>query len=239
MKLVGICGDIGSGKDTVANHLLAKYDFQVLSFATELKRWVFALVEPLGVERRHIYGGSVETKQADQAEPLTFLPNRYACQPGTTLEHWTGRSLLEYLGTDVARGIDPDVWVRHLAKVIESRQRMKRGIDPELRFVIPDVRFPNEFDMVQALGGEMWRTRIMTSHGHDLETDTGPNDDPVFCPAGEDWRASCKCDAIRSTGHESDEAWRFLDFDRLLASPKPGVERLQIIADAHIKEMLR
>jgi hypothetical protein len=220
MKLVGICGDIGSGKDTVADHLLASHDFEVLSFATKLKEWVFSLVEPLGVERRHIYGGSAETKQADQAEPLLFLPPR--SKKGDELEVWTGRSLLEYLGTDVARSVDPDIWVRHLARVIE-RRRPFRGVG-ELRFVIPDVRFQNEFAMVQWLGGEVWRTRIVVSHGR-------------ACPTSADWRASCKCGATRSTGHESDEAWRFLDYNRLLVSPKPGVERLQTIADAHLKEM--
>lgn len=238
MKLIGICGDIGSGKDTVADHLVAEHGFTTLSFAAPLKEWTLSLVEPLGVERRHIFGGSVETKQADQAKPLDFLPRRLGftdddgcCHEGAP---WTGRGLLEYLGTEVARGIHPDVWVLHLRHLIQTKLGQHFPGDSELRFVIPDLRFPNEFVAVQSMTGEVWRTRLLTLHGMDLK---GHPDELTTCPAGDDWRASCKCGAIRSTGHESDEAWRLLDFDRLLAAKKPGVEKLRELADAALGEM--
>lgn len=238
MKLVGICGDIGSGKDTVADQLSRLHGFHTLSFADQLKRWVFDLVEPLGVERRHIFGGTPETKQADNAEPLTVLPRRPGftdedgcCHQG---EHWTGRSLLEHLGTNVARAIHPDVWVMHVEQMIQRKMTRTPKFERELCFVIADLRFPNEFAAIERLGGEVWRTRILTGHGMNQETAA---DDLSPCPAGDDWRASCKCGAIRSTGHESDEAWRLLGFDRLLAAKKPGEAQLRELASATFKEM--
>lgn len=224
MKLVGICGDIGSGKDTVADWLARHYGFKTVSFADSLKTWVLSLLQPLGVEHRHVFGANPDTKQADQAEPLTMLPNRFACQPGTKLVHWTGRSLLEYLGTEVARGIDPDVWIKHVESKIRYKMTQTRQFESELRFVIADLRFENEFEMVKRLGGEVWRTRLLVEHADD-------------CAAIANWRNACTCGKIRATGHESDMAWRFLPYDRQLAAPKPGVDMLRSLAEANLREM--
>jgi len=242
MKIIGICGDIGSGKDTVANHLHEKYGFEIYSFANRLKEWTLSLVEPLGVERRHIFGGSDETKQADQAEPLQMLRMREHIVewkgnlPVYERYHWTGRGLLEELGTEVARSIHPDIWVRHLTKIFEDRNHAARGgYLSELRFVVPDVRFPNEFEALQNMGGEIWRTRLLVDHG--VAGHCQPPEEDTPCPASEDWVRACTCGAIRSTGHESDEAWRYHKADRVLSAEKPGVDKLKFITDLNMGEL--
>ena len=219
MKLIGICGDIGSGKDTVANHLMAEHGFDSFSFANALKEWAFTLVGPLGVERRHIFGGSPETKQADNAELLHMLPSRPDADGGA----WTGRALLEYLGTEVGRSIHPDIWVRHMIAYVQRNQG--RPIDTELRLVIPDVRFPNEFDAIRRLGGEIWRTVLDVKHSPSC---------PVIVSS---WREACDCGAIQATGHASDLEWRTMYYHRLLTASKPGVDLLQSLATMGFQSM--
>jgi hypothetical protein len=57
--------------------------------------------------------------------------------------------LLQALGTDVLRRIDPDIWVRVLAEEIEEDQ-------PRIA-LIPDVRFVNEADFIRRSGGLLVR----------------------------------------------------------------------------------
>jgi hypothetical protein len=60
------------------------------------------------------------------------------------------RILLQWWGTEYRRHVDPDYWVKRLEETITSA-------DPEDKFVITDLRFPNEAEMVKRLGGEVWK----------------------------------------------------------------------------------
>lgn len=54
-----------------------------------------------------------------------------------------GRTLLQYVGTDVIRAKNPDYWVNFIIGVLKM-------FDNEWDFVlIPDARFPNEVDFVK------------------------------------------------------------------------------------------
>lgn len=51
-----------------------------------------------------------------------------------------GRTLLQYVGTDVVRKLDPDYWVAFLVDIIDKFE------DKWDYVIIPDTRFPNEVD---------------------------------------------------------------------------------------------
>jgi len=55
--------------------------------------------------------------------------------------------LLVDLGTKHMRAIWPDVWV----------DRILRRIDPDKNYVVTDVRFRNEFELIKEFGGYMVR----------------------------------------------------------------------------------
>jgi cytidylate kinase len=50
--LIGICGKAGSGKDTIADHLVVNHGFQKYAFADPLKE----IVKVFGFPERSLYG---------------------------------------------------------------------------------------------------------------------------------------------------------------------------------------
>lgn len=68
-----------------------------------------------------------------------------------------GRTLLQYVGTDVIRKKDPDFWVGFIVKIIQL-------FDGEWDYVlIPDCRFPNECEVLKDNGIETILLRITRS----------------------------------------------------------------------------
>jgi hypothetical protein len=132
MIILGLTGAAGSGKDTVAAHLVRRHHFTQLAFADPLRAMVAA---GFGVTARDL--------ERDRKElPLDWL----GVSP---------RYLLQTLGTDWGRGlIDPDVWLLVL------KRRLDMAIEEgRLRFVISDVRFENEAALVRGMGGAVWHLR--------------------------------------------------------------------------------
>jgi hypothetical protein len=63
----------------------------------------------------------------------------------------TPRIVLQEFGTECMRdGFDDSIWVSLLKKQM---------LDSPGDYVIPDVRFRNEQDMIRELGGEIWRVQ--------------------------------------------------------------------------------
>lgn len=60
--------------------------------------------------------------------------------------NFSWREAAQKLGTEWGRHLDPDIWLK------TTERRMRRATD---RFVIADVRFNNEADMVRRKGGVM------------------------------------------------------------------------------------
>lgn len=176
-KLIGLCGSIGAGKDTAGAHLFNRYDYLTRSFAAPLKeaaRLIF------GLEARHVYG-----TQADKAE---MLPNGL-----------TPRTILERLGTDVARGIYENVWV----------DAAMRDVDMELgrgnRIVFTDVRFPNEAAAIWARGGQLWE---IFRRGN-LNAETGHESDIAWRALHKDRVISAESGDVEGLAREIDRALQY------------------------------
>ena len=133
--IIGICGFIGSGKDTIADYLVNLHHFRRESFANSLKD---AVAQVFGWDRTMLEG---RTKQArewrEQVDP--WWAERL------NMPHLTPRWVLQYWGTEVCRaGFHDDIWIAAL----ENKLR-----NSEDHVVISDCRFPNEIKAIKSAGG--------------------------------------------------------------------------------------
>jgi hypothetical protein len=137
--IIGICGFIGSGKDTAADYLVNFHEFRRDSFAATLKDAVAAV---FGWDRELLEG---RTKQArewrEQVDPW------WAERLG--MPDLTPRWVLQWWGTEVCRrSFHDDIWIASL----EARLRNTKD-----NIVISDCRFPNEIRAIKNAGGKVIR----------------------------------------------------------------------------------
>jgi hypothetical protein len=133
--IIGVCGFIGSGKDTIADYLVNFHGFRRESFANSLKD---AVAQVFGWDRTMLEG---RTKQArewrEQVDP--WWAERL------NMPHLTPRWVLQYWGTEVCRrAFHDDIWIASL----ENKLRNSKD-----DVVISDCRFPNEIKSIKDAGG--------------------------------------------------------------------------------------
>lgn len=136
--IIGLCGLIGSGKGTVADILVDEHKFEKISFADKLKDAVSVLFD---WDRQMLEGETSESRFWREQED-TF----WTKETGRKI---TPRLVLQEFGTDCMRnGFYDGVWVSFVRKrIIEN---------PDINFVIPDVRFTNEAEIIKGLDGKVW-----------------------------------------------------------------------------------
>lgn len=146
--IIGLSGYARSGKDTVASFLLEQ-GYQRRAFADLLRNAVYEL-DPL------LDGGA-------RVRNIVDLLGWEAAK----VQYPEVRRLLQRMGTEAGRNLlGENVWVdATLAKMA-----------PDTRYVITDVRFPNEADAIRARGGMIWRVNRpnfgpLNSHASEVSMD--------------------------------------------------------------------
>ena len=137
--IIGVCGFIGSGKDTVADYLVNLHHFRRESFANTLKDAVSAV---FGWDRTMLEGRTAQAREwREQVDP--WWAKRL------DIPHLTPRWILQNWGTEVCRqGFHNDIWIASL----ENKLRNSRD-----DVVISDCRFPNEIKAIKNAGGRVIR----------------------------------------------------------------------------------
>jgi len=135
--IIGVCGFIGSGKDTVADYLVNFHEFRRESYANTLKDAVSSV---FGWDRTLLEGRTKEAREwREQVDP--WWANRLA------MPTLTPRWVLQYWGTEVCRkSFHDDIWVASL----ENKLRQSKD-----NIVISDCRFPNEVKTIKKSGGKI------------------------------------------------------------------------------------
>jgi hypothetical protein len=137
VMIIGVCGFIGSGKDTIADYLVNFHEFRRESFASTLKDAVSAV---FGWDRTMLEGRTKEAREwREQVDP--WWAERL------DMPTLTPRWVLQYWGTEVCRkGFHDDIWIASL----ENKLRNSKD-----HVVISDCRFPNEISSIKNAGGQI------------------------------------------------------------------------------------
>jgi len=146
MRIIAFSGKKQSGKTTAVTDLWQRIGPERLhqvDFADKLKRIVCTC---FGAEITHLFGGTDSQKNK-------LLP----CGK-------SGREVLQIVGTDWFRSLDPDCWVRAYRKCLAC-------IKSNSIVLTSDVRFPNEVKCIQDLGGHVIRL-LRNPHDDQHESET-------------------------------------------------------------------
>lgn len=191
--IIGLCGLIGSGKDTVADYLVNTHEFRRESFAGTLKDSVAAV---FGWDREMLEGRSKQSREwREQVDPW------WADRLGMT--DLTPRWVLQYWGTEVCRrGFHDDIWIASL------ENKLRTSSD---NIVISDCRFPNEISSIQRAGGkiiQVVRGENPVWYADAVTVNLGPAHNMSWATAQERLK--------KHKIHASETAWIGTDFDAVL-----------------------
>jgi len=146
----------GSGKDTCADYLVNQYGFQKKSFADPLKR---ACQELFLFNEEQVYGTQEQKETPD--------PRWFGCTPRLALQ-FVGTELLRNNLNEIMPGLGHNIFTHHFQLWYEN----ERDHDAETKVVIADVRFQNEMDFIQRLGGiviKLNRPSVLANDIHQSE----------------------------------------------------------------------
>ena len=136
--ILGICGLIGAGKDTIADYLVNIHEFRRESFANTLKDAV-----------THVFGWDRELLEGRTKQSRAWREQRDEWWSDRLGMDVTPRWVLQFWGTEVARrSFHDDIW-------IASLENKLRTITDDV--VISDCRFPNEISAIKSAGGRVIR----------------------------------------------------------------------------------
>ena len=176
--IIGICGLIGCGKGTAADILVEEHNFIKLSFADKLKDGVATV---FGWDRAMLEGDTADSREWRETQDDFWTKE--------TKRTVTPRLVLQEFGTDCMRnGFFDGIWV--------SLVKQELLENPTKNFVIPDVRFDNEANMIKKLNGKVWRVRRGA--------------DPVWFRMYQDIGVEPK------DVHKSECAWANINFDAVI-----------------------
>jgi hypothetical protein len=149
--IIGLTGYARSGKDTVANILVNNYGYTRVAFADKI-RDLLVEMDPI-LESGHRLSSTLEEYGWDLAKAKPEV-----------------RRLLQTLGVGARKIFGEGFWVHEAMKTMLNDPR------PDMNYVVTDVRFLNEADMVKANKGQIWRVKrvgvgAINSHVSESEMD--------------------------------------------------------------------
>lgn len=201
MNVIALMGKAKSGKDTMGQMLVDALPAQVraLAFADKLKQ---VCMDLYGLSMDDVYTEEGKSRlitelpclkcpSCDSIATEPVSTNQVVCTACSAIGErpgfestWTPRMILQHIGTEGCRRIDPNVWVNFAMRSASEHLSTRGGAKI---VVITDCRFRSEADAVWKAGGQVWRIRRpATDHaaqglkGHASETEMDSIPDMQF-----------------------------------------------------------
>ena len=136
--VIGVMGQIGSGKDTSTDYIVEKYKYKKYAFATPGKNMLIAL----GVPKKSVFGTQEEKMEIMEGFGVS---GRHMMQ--TVLTH-----LRENMGDivpDIDLGPSGNIWLKAFQVYVDNLEKKYKS--PKV--ITSDVRFLDEANAVKDLGG--------------------------------------------------------------------------------------
>jgi hypothetical protein len=132
---IGITGYAGSGKDVVADVLVETFGFRKVNMSDALDRYL-QILNPI-IQIEFVTDGDYFPRIA----PVRYADLRATTDLTEAKKIPEVRQLLQRLGTDVGRAIDPEMWVNELNKEADKHRHV----------VTTGIRFIEEVDPLDVL----------------------------------------------------------------------------------------
>lgn len=161
--IIGLNGVARAGKDTVGNILHDLYGYEIKSYSDALNDALIALNPMVSLRPSEVdeHGSTTRLSDGGWTRYATLIEavgyERAKDEPEV-------RAMLQRMGTEVGRNmLGQDIWVDALFK----------NFEPGMKWVIVNVRFPNEAEAVWSRDGEVWevtRPGFKPALGHVSDT---------------------------------------------------------------------
>lgn len=150
LKLIGLHGQAGCGKDTVAEFLCETQQFRQISLAQPIRNGISTM---FGLPMEYL------TDRKLKDEPIDLLCGH------------TPRHVMQTLGTEWGRNhICLDVWLKIAQREIDYQASLAAANNLFLNgIVVSDIRFEGEAKWLRDQGGTIWHIR-RPSNPHALNT---------------------------------------------------------------------
>ncbi|AEJ02204.1 hypothetical protein Nit79A3_2432 [Nitrosomonas sp. Is79A3] len=166
LKLIGLAGPAGCGKDPVAQILCDTQEFRRISLVDPIRQGISTMLE---IPWDHMIDH--ELKELPMAELCGKSP----------------RQAMQTLGTEWGRNcIDPHIWLKVAERKMEYIRRLAETGNAYISgIVISDIRFPGEAKWLREQGGSIWHIRRpnnpnATKAGHESEIPLIPEEGDSF-----------------------------------------------------------
>ena len=151
--IIGLTGYAQSGKDTLAGMLIGLHRYERIAFADKIRELLYETNPIISCGHTGYLKDLVDRVGWDKAKQETQV-----------------RRLLQDVGVAARKILGDDIWIYLALKDVHSSDK----------YVITDVRFPNEAECIQALGGQIWRVkRIGVGAVNEHVSESAMDDYPV------------------------------------------------------------
>lgn len=176
--IIGISGKKQVGKDTTFK-IIQALEYYRKNFGDENLEKEAILIDSLigGRSSEAVTDSRWEKKEMARAlkeisarligcSPEDFEEEKFKSSKCSIGDGITNRELLQKIGTDISRNIDPDIWIKIL----------KREYDPSQNWIITDIRFPNEARFIRDYKGILIRVLRNTPYSDSHLSESAMNE---------------------------------------------------------------